>query len=313
MAVCGIAMFDLWTFGFGYAGFVKRDDIFPNSPVFEFFTHQNTSEFRIIGIGLPYPANAHTMYNVAAAEGYEVMLTKSQRAFSQDAMIDSDGLYFSAQHILETHDRRLDLLNVKYIVLTVYAPEFKSFEKSDRFVQVFNNRNVAIFENKSVLPRAWIVPASGVEIVPGIEAQLSRLKEQTFDPNKSVILADMPQLFRAAAETPKEPFQGKAEIIESGINHVKLRTESSTAAVLVISQTHYPGWRASVDGDKLDVVPTNLTLTGVPVPPGAHEVQVVFEPLSFRIGLALTILSMIILLATLAAGKKWQFRKHVRT
>ena len=304
MAVCGLAMFDLWTFGFGFTGFVKRDDIFPNSPVFEFFARQNTSQFRIIGIGLPYPANAHTMYNVAAAEGYEVRLPELQRAFSRDTMAYSDGLYFSAQGILETRDRRLDLLNVKYVVLTAYAPEFKSFEKSDRFLQVFNNGDVAIFENKSVLPRAWIVPASGIEIVPGVEAQLSRLKEQTFDPNKSVILPEMPARFRTVAGTANEPFLGRAEIIESGINHVKLRTESSAAAVLVISQTHYPGWRASVDNDKMEVVPTDLTLTGVPVPAGAHEVQVVFDPLSFRVGLALTILSMVILLATLVAGKK---------
>ena len=308
LAVCGLAIFDLWTFGFGYTGFVKRDDIFPNSPVFEFLANQNTSQFRIIGIGPPYPANAHTMYNVAAAEGYASLLPELQRAFSQDTRIDSDGLYFSAQGILETRDRRLDLLNVKYVVLIAYAPEFKWFEKSDRFVQVFNNGEVAIFENKSVLPRAWVVPASGIEIVPGVEAQLSRLKDQTFDPNKSVILSEMPSRIRPAASAAKEPFQGTAEIIESGINHVKLRTESSAAGILVISQTHYPGWRASVDGDKTDVVPTNLTLTGVPVPAGAHEVRVVFEPLSFKVGLALTILSIIILLATLVAGKKGQVR-----
>jgi hypothetical protein len=304
LAVCSLAIFDLWTFGFGFTGFVKRDDIFPSSPVFEFFARQNMSQFRIIEIGLPYPANAHTMYNVAAAEGYEVRLPELQRAFASDTMVDSDGLYFTAQGILESRDRRLDLLNVKYVVLIAYAAEFKSFEKSDRFVQVFNNGDVAIFENKSALPRAWLVPASGIEIVPSVEAQLRRLKDQTFDPNKSVILPEMPARVRGAAETTKEPFQARAEIIESGINHVKLRTESSAAAVLVISQTHYPGWRASVDGDKMDVVPTNLTLTGVPVPAGAHEVRVVFEPLSFRVGLALSILSIIILLATLVAGRK---------
>src|SRR5439155_23813734 len=127
----------------------------------------------ITEIGLPYPKNGHIKHNVAAAAGYEVRRPELQRAFSQDAMIESDGIYFSAQHFLETHDRRLDMLNVKYVVLIAYAPDFKLFEKSDRFVQVFNNAHVAIFENKSVLPRAWIVPASGIEIVPRIEAQLS--------------------------------------------------------------------------------------------------------------------------------------------
>jgi uncharacterized membrane protein YfhO len=80
---------------------------------------------------------------------------------------------------------------------------------------------------------------------------------------------------------------------------------------LVVSQTYYPGWQAAVDGIPTNVFRVDGTLTGVAVPAGTHEVRLVFRPLSFRIGLGLTMLSATILL-TLLGGELRSQRKRTK-
>ena len=302
IAVCGLAIFDAVTFGFGYTGFTDRRDIFPDSPVFDFLARQDTSQFRVIEAGaLAYSANAQVMYGVPSADGYEVRIPKLQQAFTRDLTYrDSDGIYFIPDRLLETRDRRIDLLNVKYFVLTAHAPEAKLFAQSDRFVPVFNSGYTAVFENKSALPRAWMVPQSGAEILTGVDAQLNRLKDPAFDPRKRVVLAEP----LASSVTPIGDGTGQARMTENGITQLGIQTEATMAAVLVVSQTYYPGWKAFIDGKEVKVLRANLTLTGIPVPAGLHKVQLVFQPMSFRIGLGLTMLSALVLATIFIASSR---------
>jgi uncharacterized membrane protein YfhO len=74
-----------------------------------------------------------------------------------------------------------------------------------------------------------------------------------------------------------------------------MRVATPQASVLVVGQTYYPGWTAIVDGIEVPVVPVNVALVGVPLSAGAHDVQLIFRPLSFRIGIILTAVSTIVL------------------
>jgi uncharacterized membrane protein YfhO len=74
-------------------------------------------------------------------------------------------------------------------------------------------------------------------------------------------------------------------------------------SLLVVSQIYYPGWRATVSGERVPVVAANYALTGIPVPAGDHEVRFVFDPASFKIGLAITILSILMAVALIALAE----------
>jgi Bacterial membrane protein YfhO len=303
IAICGLALFDLTTFGFGYMGFAGLDEIFPASPGFDFLLHTGNRQFRIIEVGIPYSSNAGVMYGLDSADGYEYGMTSRQLAFSQD-LIDpnSNGINFVADRIFETKDHRLDLLNLKYVVVPAGASYISRFTDSGRFLQAFNNGEIVIFENRSVLPRAWLVPLSGMEIFRKVDMEVDRLKSADFDPLKSVTISDMSS---APSTTQTEHnFNGFADVVESGITRLAIRTQASAPAVLVVSQTYYPGWTAMVDGKLTPTLAADVTLTGIPVPAGAHEVQLVFQPLSFRLGLALTIVATIIMSAMMIGGNR---------
>ena len=300
---CSLAAFDLVTFSYGYMGFAKPDEIFPPAPAFDFLAKQNDPmRFRIAQIGLPYSANANIIYQSSSADGYEVCPTLP-RIFALDFTENRwDGIQFIPERVLNSRDRRLDMLNLKYFILNPNAPEFKQFTVAERFRLVFNNGYVAIFENKSVLPRAFAVPASGVEVIYARKDQLERLRNRSFDPERSVILSAPLRLAGTSGEPASPLFKSQVELTNGQMNELAFHAQASEPAVLVLSQTYYPGWKATVDGQEVPVFPANLALTGIPLPAGVHDVRFVFQPLSFRVGAALTLMSVMIAGGLAAAG-----------
>ena len=124
--------------------------------------------------------------------------------------------------------------------------------------------------------------------------QLDALRNPLFDPQKSVILS------RAAGVVPKklgslQIFDSKVESISADANGYRFHTLTTAPAVLVVSQTYYPGWKAFVDGHEVPVFDADYALTGFALPEGTHDVRFIFYSPTFRVGLILTSISAVIL------------------
>ncbi len=86
--------------------------------------------------------------------------------------------------------------------------------------------------------------------------------------------------------------------------HIKLRTNALRPALLVVAESWYPGWRATIDGQPVEVLRANYLSQGVVVPTGAHTVEMEYSPDSFRYGQMLSLVALL-LLAPLAV---WAIR-----
>ena len=95
--------------------------------------------------------------------------------------------------------------------------------------------------------------------------------------------------------------KNKAEWILDLPDLVELRTVTSDPTFLVLRDTYYPGWRAFVDGHEVHIWRTDYLFRGVEVPAGEHTIRFEFSPLSFRVGLVISIISFLLVL-TLATG-----------
>jgi uncharacterized membrane protein YfhO len=73
---------------------------------------------------------------------------------------------------------------------------------------------------------------------------------------------------------------------------VMLSVKSSTPGFLATSEVDYPGWNAFLDGSEVSIFMTNGAFRGVFVPAGDHIVSFHFAPGILYVGVALSALSM---------------------
>ena len=86
----------------------------------------------------------------------------------------------------------------------------------------------------------------------------------------------------------------RVEWIRDWPDLVELSTTTSAPALLVLRDTYYRGWRAAVDGVEVPIWRTDYLFRGVEVPAGEHTVRFEFRPLSFRIGLVISVLAWLV-------------------
>ena len=81
-----------------------------------------------------------------------------------------------------------------------------------------------------------------------------------------------------------ESFAAQADIERYENSVVTVRVTASQASVLVLADSYYPGWKAFVDGKETKILKANHFFRAVVLPKGAHRVEFVYDPWSFRLG-----------------------------
>jgi hypothetical protein len=84
-------------------------------------------------------------------------------------------------------------------------------------------------------------------------------------------------------------------------DRVVLRVRAAEAGPLVLSDTYYRGWSATLDGERTRVLRANLLFRMVCVPAGEHVVEFRFRQPNFRAGLGITAATSIVALLVVLA------------
>lgn len=152
---------------------------------------------------------------------------------------------------------------------------------------------VAVFENTRTLSRAWL--AAG-ELVASDEDQLNIIRSGKtpaglpWDPLEQALVETRTGFDYARGDGP--PKDRAAEVTLLQPSRIDVKTESAAPSLLVLSENHYPGWRASVDGRTTEIVRVNYNQRGVALPAGQHLVTFVYRPISLLAGLAVSLLTL---------------------
>jgi uncharacterized membrane protein YfhO len=81
----------------------------------------------------------------------------------------------------------------------------------------------------------------------------------------------------------------------------------SEEGYLVLTDAHYPGWRALTDGLEMPIYRADLLFRAVYLPAGQHRVEFVYDPLSFKLGAAISLTALL----GLVVGIAWCFRRRL--
>jgi len=102
---------------------------------------------------------------------------------------------------------------------------------------------------------------------------------------------------------------GTAKIREQGWNSLAGTVNAPKDSILLIRNSWYPGWKAFVNGNRVQVLRAGGVFMAVPLPSGQSPVQFIYSPASFRLGL---FLSCIALMSALLSGLNALFSAHRR-
>ena len=241
-----LALFDLWMLNSEFMDIKppkNMDMMFQKSKAIE-YVKEDPDHFRI------FPAdklgsNQYSYWNIESIGGYRPIKLRNY----QDLM-DAKG--FNKPQIM-------DMLNVKYVLTSrkINNPDFVSIKGVP-----------GLYENKNVLPKAWIV--GDVKAVNSQRESLMETLLSGFDPSKTAIL------YNYSGDRSMKDVSGQVSVRSRTENKIELISISDTGGLLVLSEIYYkPGWKATVNGNETPIYQTNHILRSVEVPPG--EIEVIFE------------------------------------
>jgi membrane protein YfhO len=126
----------------------------------------------------------------------------------------------------------------------------------------------------------------------------------SLDPSRSLIFRRPPPGHRppqAPALTPG----GRVKVQSWQNQDVTLQVSAQRDGYLVMSQSAYQGWRATVDGQPAPILKAYGFLIAVPIPQGQHEINLVYDEPLLKASLAVPPLLIIVIIAwSLWAGRR---------
>lgn len=152
---------------------------------------------------------------------------------------------------------------------------------------------VRLYEMAQPLPDAYL--SRSYHFVDSKQEALEWLSGPAFDGLAVVLERSEPGVSGLERESKAASASGieAAHSIEAvaverrGQTFLQMAVEPSKPAVLVLTDIHYPGWKAYIDGKEVPLLHGNYAFRALALPSGKHKIEMRYQPLSFYIGASL--------------------------
>ena len=126
-------------------------------------------------------------------------------------------------------------------------------------------------------------------------ADMRPLNERSFH------LLFLPEEYTVSSKT-----SGRISVLEESSNRITLLASPGKDALLVIGNTFYPGWEATVNGEPAMIHAVDGAIQGVWLNEGTNRVQLQFIHWPSRLGFAMQIGLLLVFIG-------WQVYRHTRS
>lgn len=248
-----------------------------------------------------FDVNSYNPYTLTRWKDYLIMATNPERAASMFAGI----INIPEQVLMLQHARLSGAASIRFFISTWNFeqmsrrfPEELRFDRS-KLLEDWRlltegpgtTSNFYVYENTAALPRAYMV--NGYQVARDTAESLKAVKSDLTDLLHSVVLENGRPSF-PSAEVPATC--GQVRIDDYGINEVTLSVEAEEPALVILTDSYYPGWTAYVDGVRKPIWRANSLFKAVEVPQGGHTLVFRYQPRSFRLGCAVSLIFFVAIL-----------------
>ena len=198
----------------------------------------------------------------------------------------------------------LNLLNTKYIISdkkidSVGFIEIIKWQGRLGYEEKNDKHYYYVYKNIDVLPRAYLVP--NAKIIKNKSDILSTLKDEEFNPKNFV-------LFEKNINASLQNFSTftPIDIIKYQPNKIDIYANLEKPGFLVLSEIWYPGWKAYDNNKEVEVLKANYIFRSLYLKKGNHNITFIYDPISYKIGKTISLLSLVLIIIYFAFYKRLQ-------
>lgn len=267
-AVLGLVLLtDLWLFGFKL---VRLEETAVSPIWLDAQQAVGDNMTRVLPWGVPiFDQNGAAQVGLRSVFGYN--------ALEVGANIDF------VSSVADPRSSAYDVMGASFVVAPVPQEQFTEGEQGLQLVA--QTDNAWIYRRPHALPLARLV--NRAEIIPDSQRAIARLHEPDFDAATTAILAEEPDCVFAETGTPDF---AAIDTMQDGFWRIQTRTE--TPALLILSETAYPGWQVTIDGQPAQSLTAYTAVRAVCVPVGEHTVAWTFKPTVYWLGGLISLLCL---------------------
>jgi hypothetical protein len=247
---------------------------YPPVPIFEPLKHA-PRPFRITGHGRAFIPGTAALYELEDARGYEAMTFARYRE-TYPIWCEHQPVWFN--RVDDLTKPFLSFLNVRYAISWDHGTPPDGWREAAR------QPGSVLLENTRALDRAFVPNRVRLGYDNG-EASEQMAQETDFR-ERAWIEAPLQKQERANGP-------GAVTRIRDANLGYKFDVNMAEAGWVVISETAWKGWRAYLDGRRVELQVANNAFLGLYVPKGPHRVQLRYWPRSFVIGRWISFLTLL--------------------
>ena len=108
------------------------------------------------------------------------------------------------------------------------------------------------------------------------------LSSDQFDPQKEIVLEkDIDKNLGLKSSS--------YQITKDDSDSIEIQTNTNGNSLMVISDSFYPGWQATIDNQKTEILAADANWQAIFLPEGNHQITMSYQPLSLKIGASLSL------------------------
>lgn len=271
-----LTTFDSLRFATKWMPFDEKAFVFPDVPIIKQIQERQNGG-RVYG---SFGTQVEPYYGIQTVEGYDPLYIGRYGEFIRTA---NTGAYKEAERSVAQLYRRgqyteriLDLLGVSLIVQPrSYAFQdwaFPVWANKEKYPVIYEDEFFQLFRNTTAMPRVQLF--STYEVIQDDKALLKRFYTEDFDFRNILLLEKDPELAQSG-----EQKNGKAEIVSYKPNKVIIAVETDRSALLFLSDSYYPNWKAFVNGKEVEIFRADYAFRAVIVPEGKSTVEFIYRGL----------------------------------
>jgi len=313
-------------FSYKYIYFSERKFTYPDRPIMTVLKDLSGYD-RVWGYGNAFfEKNILQYYRIFSTDGYTPLLISRYAELLNTIQHEGkimQGMRRSDIDIFEASEkeafgksnpyrlRMMSLLGIKYIVETKKGPDKDHKTTEDRFpddvfLNVYEDDTWRIWEYTKVLPRAFF--ASSVRVIPDDQKLLDTIYDEATDLRHTIFTSSGESIGNDTIEN-KEQYEGVVHITAYESSKVELSVEAPERGAVFLSDTYYPGWKATVDGKETEIIEADYAFRAVIVPKGNHIVVFEYKPKSFSLAMIISGLGFLSAICIALYVHRWNMKK----